>query len=111
LHYLGVVAQPCHPRLLLLDEPLGALDALTRIKMQHLIERLWLRSGLTVVLVTHDVDEGIALSDRVIRINQGRIGSDLPVKLSRPPHGSSAAFGELTERVLDRVMQKTEPQN
>ena len=56
------------PRLLLLDEPLGALDALTRIEMQQLIERLWQQHGFTVLLVTHDVAEAVAVADRVILI-------------------------------------------
>ncbi|RMR38015.1 ATP-binding cassette domain-containing protein, partial [Pseudomonas savastanoi] len=54
------------PRLLLLDEPLGALDALTRIEMQQLIEKLWHQYGFTVLLVTHDVSEAVAIADRVI---------------------------------------------
>ena len=68
------------PRLLLLDEPLGALDALTRIEMQQLIERLWQRHGFTVLLVTHDVSEAVAVADRVILIEEGRIGLDLDRK-------------------------------
>ena len=56
------------PHLLLLDEPLGALDALTRIEMQQLIERLWQRHGFTVLLVTHAVSEAVAVADRVILI-------------------------------------------
>ena len=67
------------PHLLLLDEPLGALDALTRIEMQQLIERLWQRHGFTVLLVTHDVSEAVAVADRVILIEDGRIGLDLPI--------------------------------
>ena len=55
----------CRSDLLLLDEPLGALDALTRIEMQHLIERLWRQHGFTVLLVTHDVSEAVAIADRV----------------------------------------------
>ncbi|UUZ85055.1 ATP-binding cassette domain-containing protein [Paenibacillus sp. P26] len=61
-----------HPRSLLLDEPLGALDALTRIEMQRLIERLWLEQRFTVILVTHDVSEAVALADRVLLIDKGR---------------------------------------
>jgi sulfonate transport system ATP-binding protein len=65
------------PRLLLLDEPLGALDALTRIEMQQLIERLWRQHGFTVLLVTHDVSEAVAVADRVILIEDGEVGLDL----------------------------------
>ena len=96
------------PRLLLLDEPLGALDALTRIEMQNLIEGLWQKKGFTVVLITHDVDEAIALADRVVLLEGGRVGMDIRVNMSRPRHRSSTTFGELTEQVLNRVLQRTE---
>src|SRR5690606_6783155 len=72
------------PRLLLLDEPLGALDALTRIEMQQLIEKLWRQHGFTVLLVTHDVAEAVAVADRGILIEQGRIGLDLTADRARP---------------------------
>ena len=72
------------PRLLLLDEPLGALDALTRIEMHQLIERLWLAQGFTALLVTHDVAEAVALADRVLLIEDGSIALDLRVPLARP---------------------------
>ncbi|CAM4047227.1 aliphatic sulfonates ABC transporter ATP-binding protein [Ectopseudomonas alcaliphila] len=92
------------PRLLLLDEPLGALDALTRIEMQRLIERLWQQHGFTVLLVTHDVAEAVAVADRVILIEDGQIGLDLDVQLIRPrPHGSPL-LAALEARVLDRVL-------
>ncbi len=64
------------PGLLLLDEPLGALDALTRIEMQDLIASLWQEHGFTVLLVTHDVSEAVAMADRVLLIEEGKIGSD-----------------------------------
>lgn len=94
-----------HPRLLLLDEPLGALDALTRIEMQGLIESLWRRLGFTALLVTHDVSEAIALADRVVLIEDGRIALDERVDLPRPRQRGSVAFAQLEERVLRRVMQ------
>ena len=92
------------PRLLLLDEPLGALDALTRIEMQQLIERLWQQHGFTVLLVTHDVSEAVAIADRVILIEDGRVGLDLPVELARPRHRGSARLAALEAQVLDRVL-------
>ncbi|THG83184.1 aliphatic sulfonates ABC transporter ATP-binding protein [Pseudomonas sp. A-1] len=92
------------PRLLLLDEPLGALDALTRIEMQQLIERLWQQHGFTVLLVTHDVNEAVAVADRVILIEDGRIGLDLPIPLARPRPRASAALAALEARVLERVL-------
>jgi ABC-type nitrate/sulfonate/bicarbonate transport system ATPase subunit len=61
------------PRILLLDEPLGALDALTRLEMQSLIERLWKEQGFTAILVTHDVSEAVQLADRIILLDKGQI--------------------------------------
>lgn len=92
------------PRLLLLDEPLGALDALTRIEMQQLIERLWQRHGFTVLLVTHDVSEAVAVADRVILIEDGQIGLDLAVNMPRPRNRGSASLAALEEQVLNRVL-------
>ena len=93
------------PRLLLLDEPLGALDALTRIEMHQLIERLWLAQGFTALLVTHDVAEAVALADRVLLIEDGSIALDLRVPLARPRERGSAAFAALEDDVLRRVLQ------
>ncbi|GGM92871.1 ABC transporter ATP-binding protein [Streptomyces fuscichromogenes] len=72
------------PELLLADEPFGALDALTRIRMHHLLRELWKRHRPSVLLVTHDVDEAIALADRVLVLERGRIGLDLTVDHDRP---------------------------
>ena len=93
------------PQLLLLDEPLGALDALTRIEMQQLIETQWRAHGFTAVLVTHDVQEALALADRVILIEEGRITLDLPVDLPRPRARGSAAFAALERRLLERLLR------
>jgi len=92
------------PRLLLLDEPLGALDALTRIEMQHLIERLWRQHGFTVLLVTHDVSEAVAIADRVILIEDGEVGLDLTVELPRPRVRGSHRLAALETEVLNRVL-------
>ncbi|WP_133649000.1 ATP-binding cassette domain-containing protein [Paraburkholderia flava] len=96
------------PQLLLLDEPLGALDALTRIEMHALIERLWHEHRFTALLVTHDVHEAVALGDRILLIEEGRIALDQPVPLARPRARSSTGFAELEEHVLQRVL-KTAP--
>ncbi|MFD4503975.1 ABC transporter ATP-binding protein [Streptomyces sp. NPDC058457] len=72
------------PELLLADEPFGALDALTRIRMHHLLRELWKRHRPSVLLVTHDVDEAIVLADRVLVLERGRIGLDLTVDHERP---------------------------
>ena len=92
------------PQLLLLDEPLGALDALTRIEMQQLIESLWLARGFTAVLVTHDVQEALALADRVVLIEEGRITLDLTVGLPRPRARGSAAFAVLEQQLLESIL-------
>jgi sulfonate transport system ATP-binding protein len=92
------------PPLLLLDEPLGALDALTRIEMQQLVERLWLEDGFTALLITHDVEEAVALADRVVVIENGRIALEVPIPLSRPRRHGSAEFAALKEQILKRVL-------
>ncbi len=94
------------PRLLLLDEPLGALDALTRIEMQHLIESLWLQQRFTALLVTHDVAEAVALADRVLLIEDGRIALDERVPLARPRSRAMPGFAAIEDRVLQRVLQR-----
>jgi sulfonate transport system ATP-binding protein len=96
------------PKLLLLDEPLGALDALTRIEMQQLIESLWLAQGFTALLVTHDVQEAIALADRVVLIEDGALALDEPIGLARPRQHSQPGFAELERRILERVLQQTD---
>jgi sulfonate transport system ATP-binding protein len=93
------------PELLLLDEPLGALDALTRIEMQQLIESLWQQRGFTAVLVTHDVQEAIALADRVVLIEDGKITLDERIALPRPRARGNATFAQLEEFILSRVLQ------
>ncbi|HBT8294173.1 TPA: ATP-binding cassette domain-containing protein, partial [Klebsiella pneumoniae] len=94
------------PRLLLLDEPLGALDALTRLEMQELIVSLWQEHGFTVLLVTHDVSEAVAMADRVLLIEEKKIGLDLSVDIPRPRRTGSAKLAELEAEVLDRVMKR-----
>jgi len=98
------------PRLLLLDEPLGALDALTRIEMQRLIESLWREQGFTALLVTHDVAEAVALADRVLLIEDGRIALDERVPLPRPRSRGNPRFAAIEERILQRVLGEAEPE-
>ena len=97
------------PRLLLLDEPLGALDALTRIEMQELIEGLWREQGFTALLVTHDVAEAVALADRILLIEDGAISLDVSVDLPRPRERGTAAFAAFEDRVLKRVLRRPAP--
>ena len=101
-HSLALPARQA--RLLLLDEPLGALDALTRIEMHRLIESLWQRHRFTALLVTHDVQEAVALADRVVLIEEGRIALDERVPLARP-RVHDAAFAAIERRILDRVLR------
>ena len=94
------------PRVLALDEPLGALDALTRIEMQALIERVWRRERFTALLVTHDVAEALTLADRVVMIEDGRITLDIPVELPRPRRRGSVDLAMLEERILSRLLRE-----
>ncbi|OZI35361.1 sulfonate ABC transporter ATP-binding protein [Bordetella genomosp. 1] len=95
------------PGLLLLDEPLGALDALTRIEMQQLIEGLWQRDGFTAVLVTHDVAEAVALADRILVIDEGKVVFDERVALARPRARGHPEFARMEARVLDVIFKRT----
>jgi sulfonate transport system ATP-binding protein len=88
------------PHLLLLDEPFAALDALTRIRMHDLVAQLWRRHLPAVVLVTHDVDEAILMSDRVIVLNGGRVRFDTRIQMPRPRQRGEAGFTALRARLL-----------
>ena len=94
--------------LLLLDEPLGALDAITRRDMQAWLQDVWSEDGRTVLLVTHDVDEALFLADRVLVLSPrpGRFVLDLAVELPRPratPHLTDAVFVQHKRAVLDAL--------
>ncbi|SAK62210.1 sulfonate ABC transporter ATP-binding protein [Caballeronia fortuita] len=88
------------PKLLLLDEPFAALDALTRIRMYELVARLWRAHTPAVVLVTHDIDEAILLSDRIVVLSQGEISADVIVDFQRPRSRSDEAAIALRTRLL-----------
>ena len=92
-----------HPGLLLLDEPLGALDALTRLTMQRLIRDMHDRAGFTAVLVTHDVAEAVALSDRIIVLGEGRILSQTRVPRVGPVTRGSAERAAIEVGILDAI--------
>lgn len=94
------------PRLLLLDEPLGALDALTRIEMQRLIETIWQEQQFTTLLITHDVEEAVTLGNRVVLLEAGQIALDLAVPLPRPRHRGDPAFAALVEQILHRILSR-----
>jgi sulfonate transport system ATP-binding protein len=93
-----------HPRVLALDEPLGALDALTRISMQQLLGRVWHDQTFTSILVTHDVSEAVALADRVLVIEDGRIAHDINVDIARPRQRGSADLAALEGSILRNLL-------
>src|SRR5436190_5720610 len=92
-----------HPKVLLLDEPLGALDEFTRMRMQDEVLRLWQARGTTMVLVTHDIDEAIYMSDRIVIMTPrpGRIERVIPVNLDRSRQRNSAEFLRLRSEILE----------
>ena len=96
------------PRILAFDEPLGALDALTRIAMQRLLERVWRDQGFTAMLVTHDVAEAVALADRVVVIEDGEIALDLRVDLPRPRERGSVEVAELEGEILRHLFRNAQ---
>ncbi|WP_258879591.1 ABC transporter ATP-binding protein [Corynebacterium glutamicum] len=88
------------PELMLLDEPFGALDALTRLRIQSLVAKLHERYNPTIMLVTHDVDEAILLSDRIIVLREGEIGAEYAVPFSKGRSRSMPGFAELHANLL-----------
>jgi len=92
------------PEILLLDEPLGALDAMTRMRMQHELERLWENSRTTMIMVTHDIEEAVYLADKIVVMGVGRdgFGEVVPVSLPRPRDRSGHDFVEIRESLLRR---------
>jgi sulfonate transport system ATP-binding protein len=88
------------PAVLLLDEPFGALDALTRLRMQALVHGLWQRRRFTVVLVTHDVEEAVLLADRIAVLDDGRVADHVAVDLPRPRDRRDDRFEALRVRIL-----------
>jgi ABC-type nitrate/sulfonate/bicarbonate transport system ATPase subunit len=94
-----------HPKVLLLDEPLGALDAFTRMRMQDEVLRLWQARGTTMLLVTHDIDEAIYMSTSIVLMSPrpGRIEHILPVTLPRPRDRSSPEFLHLRGQILEML--------
>jgi len=94
-----------HPKVLLLDEPLGALDAFTRMRMQDEVLRLWENRRTTMLLVTHDIDEAIYMSDRILIMTQapGRIDREIAIDLARPRDRTSDSFLRLRSEILEHL--------
>jgi ABC-type nitrate/sulfonate/bicarbonate transport system ATPase subunit len=94
-----------HPKVLLLDEPLGALDAFTRMRMQDEVLRLWQNRRTTMLLVTHDIDEAIYMSDCILVMTQapGRIERKIEIDLQRPRDRTSESFVSLRSQILEHL--------
>lgn len=98
------------PKILLLDEPLGALDALTRMWMQRELEKIWKQEGIAMIMVTHDIGEAICLGDRVVVMScrPGKIKRIIPVDLSRPRDTNSVDFIRIREAVFEELNLQAE---
>ena len=92
------------PPLLLLDEPLGALDALTRAEMQSLLSQLWQERGFTALLVTHDIEEAVLLADRIILLEHGHIAYVTTVDEPHPRRRGNAELAWLVDELLARIL-------
>jgi sulfonate transport system ATP-binding protein len=98
------------PRVLLLDEPFGALDAFTKITMQKEVLRIWEKEQTTLILVTHDIDEALYLGDRVVVMTSkpGRVKKIIPIKLPRPRDRTNADFSVLRKKVYEEFFESEE---
>jgi len=92
------------PRFILMDEPLSALDTFTRRKLQQEILKIYFTEKLTILFVTHDVDEAVFLGQKVVVMDQGKIIDEIPVDLPYPRNTHSDAFFRLKEKVLDVLL-------
>ena len=96
------------PSVLLLDEPFGALDAMTRVHMQQEITRIWEKEKITMILVTHDISEAVYLADRIVVLTgrPGGIKEIIPVNLERPRHRNSFQFIEIQEKIYSEFFEE-----
>lgn len=94
-----------NPEVLLLDEPYGALDAITRLTMQNELIKLWRGTGKTVLLITHDIDEAVYLADTIYVMSPrpGRIIEKVQADMPRPRNRNSAEFVKLRQRIMDSL--------
>jgi NitT/TauT family transport system ATP-binding protein/sulfonate transport system ATP-binding protein len=97
--------------ILLMDEPFGALDALTREQLQKELLQIWKRTGVTIVFVTHSVEEAVSLSDRILVMSAGpgRIDSDMDINLPRPREVSSPEFNAIRRDVARKLTSHLAP--
>jgi NitT/TauT family transport system ATP-binding protein len=98
------------PKVLLMDEPFGALDAQTRGRMQSELVEIWHKTGKTIVFITHDITEAVLLADRIGVMTKGpgsRLHATIPVEIPRPRRRSSPGFGEMWERI-DALIENEE---
>jgi NitT/TauT family transport system ATP-binding protein len=97
-----------HAEILLMDEPFGSLDAMTRDVLHDELERIWQETGITIVFVTHDVREAVRLGDRILVLTSrpGRVAHELTVDLPRPRNISSPEVAELAAAVTDRLREE-----
>jgi ABC-type nitrate/sulfonate/bicarbonate transport system ATPase subunit len=100
-----------HANILLMDEPFGALDALTREQLQRELLQIWARTCVTVIFVTHSVEEAVLLADRVLVMSAGpgQIDSDFPIDLPRPRDVSSPEFNQVRRDVTRRLTSHLAP--
>lgn len=96
-----------NPAVLIMDEPFGALDALTRIKMQKAVLEIWEKEKTTIILITHDIDEAVFLSDRILVMdkNPGRITRELAIRTARPRGRNSSDFIEARKTIYEEFFQ------
>lgn len=102
-----------HPSILLLDEPFGALDALTKINMQKEVIRIWEQERTTMLLITHDIDEAIYLGNRVVVMSEkpGVVKKDIPIRLARPRDRNSNDFAAYRSMVYEEFFEREEAQS
>jgi len=93
-----------NPSILLLDEPLCSLDAFTRIHLRDELEKLWQQLGLTVILVTHDIEDAVFFGDRIFLLNKGKLDGEIPVSLKRPRDYRSAEFHEHCRKIENTLI-------
>ena len=101
-----------NPKILLMDEPFGAVDAQTRIVLQEMLLRIWAKFGITIVFVTHDIDEAVLLADRIVimGVNPGHIKEIIEIPLDRPRSADSTfldEFRHLKLKVLTSIREET----